>query len=101
MDNRDRERYAAVYRLLAEILERDRSGEEHEGQLSHALGNLARRIFVGAEYDPPDELLEQAAEVIRLGDPALAPDLARRLRRNADLLDSASTDIGENTNPLR
>jgi hypothetical protein len=88
MDQADRPRYAAVYRLLAEILERDRSGEPSQGQLSHALGDLTRRIFVGADHDPPDELLEQAAEIIRLGDAAAAPELARRLRKNADLLDT-------------
>jgi hypothetical protein len=94
MDPYDRARYAAVYRLLAEILERDRSGEGSQGQLSHALGNLARRIFVGTEHDPPDELLEQAAEAIRLTDPNLTAELARRLRRNADLLDSWPPEPG-------
>jgi hypothetical protein len=88
MDQSDRSRYAAVYRLLAEILERDRTGDVQQGQFSHALGGLARRIFVGTEHDPPDELLEQAAEAIRLGDPNLTPELARRLRRNAELLDA-------------
>lgn len=94
MDQPDRARYAAVYRMLAEILERDRSAEGNQGQLSHALGNLARRIFVGTEQDPPDELLEQAADAIRLSDPSLAPELARRLRRNADLLDAWQPEPG-------
>src|SRR5688572_18123375 len=101
MDHSDRARYAAVYRLLAEILERDRSAQDHQGQLSHALGNLARRIFVGTEHDPPDELLQQAAEAIRLGDPGVAPELARRLRRNADLLESPLTEDADHINPKR
>ena len=87
MDQVDRAQYAAVYRLLAEILERHGAADPAQGQLSHALGDLTRRIFVGADHDPPDELLEQTAEAIRQADPAALPELARRLRRNAELLE--------------
>ena len=53
MDHFDRERYITIYKMLAEILERDRPRAAEEHHLSFALGDLARRIFVDARYLPP------------------------------------------------
>lgn len=86
MDSFDRQRFASVYRLLAEVLEHDRAAGQTE-HLSHTLGDLARRVFVGTEYDPPDELLEQAALAIRKGDAQQLQQLAQRLRRHAEHLE--------------
>lgn len=88
MDAFDRQRFAAVYRLLAEILERDRSDSGPGGEFSHALGDLARRIFVGTAFDPPDELMEHTAEVLRTGDQVAKEQLADRLRSHAEHLDA-------------
>lgn len=87
MDAFDRDRYATVYRLLAEILERDRPPDSAEEHLPFILGDLARRVFVGTEFEPPDEILEQASDVIRSGDNDQRHALAHRLRSHADHLD--------------
>ena len=65
MDHFDRERYITVYGTLAEVLERERQADSQENHLSFILGGLARRIFVDAGYLPPDELLEETAQVLR------------------------------------
>ena len=80
MDHFDRERYITVYKMLAEILERDRPNDPEEHHFSHVLGDLARRVFVGSEYLPPDELLEETAEILRSSDRRQVQAMARRLR---------------------
>ena len=87
MDHFDGKRYAAAYRALAEILERDRSAEHEEHHLSYALGDLTRRIFVGSKYLPPDEILEEVAQVLRTGEPEHLDKMAKRLRDHAQHLD--------------
>lgn len=87
MDKYDRDRYSAAYRLLAEILERDHSTDAPEDHLSFVLGDLARRVFVGHEFDPPDEILEQTSDVIRTGSGEERQMMARRLQSHADHLD--------------
>ncbi len=83
MDHFDRERYITVYKMLAEILERDRPRDPEGHHLSHVLGDLARRVFVGSEYFPPDELLEETAHVLRSSDRREVQAMARRLHDHA------------------
>lgn len=87
MDQFDRQRYAAVYRALAEVLERERPAHPEENRLSYVLGDLARRVFVGDQYLPPDELLEEAVHLIRASEPADLRGMAQRLRDHAEHLD--------------
>lgn len=91
MDTFDRDRFASVYRLLAEILERERPADATEEHLSFVLGDLARRVFVGTEFVPPDEILEQTSVVIRSGDNDERHALACRLRSHAEHLDKLQT----------
>ena len=87
MDSFDSRRYALVYRTLAEILERERSADRDESHLSYVLGDLARRVFVGTQFLPPDELLEEVTEALRAGQPKHLAGIARRLRDHAQHLD--------------
>ncbi len=87
MDSFDRQRFAAAYRTLAEILERQRPADPVEGHLSYILGDLARRVFVGSQFDPPDEILEQTALIVRNGSDEDRKRMARRLREHAEHLD--------------
>lgn len=87
MDRFDCDRYATAYRTLAEILERDRVADREEHHLSYVLGDLTRRIFVGSQYLPPDELLEEVAHVLRSGEPEHLEKMAKRLRDHARHLD--------------
>ncbi len=87
MDSTDRHHYAAAYRALAEILARERPADRPENHLSYSLGDLAARIFVGTEFLPPDELLEQVTEVLRSGDQSRQHALAKRLQDHARHLD--------------
>ena len=90
MDQYDCEQYAKAYRLLADILERERSaGEQH---VSFMLGDLARRVFVETPFAPPDEILEETSHVIRSGDTDTRANAARRLREHADHLDHLATN---------
>jgi len=83
MDHFDRQRYITVYTTLAEILERERPSDEESHHLSHVLGDLARRVFVGTEHLPPDELLEETAKTLRSNDHGHVEAMARRLRDHA------------------
>ena len=87
MDSFDRHRYALVYRALAEVFERDRPADREENHLSYVLGSLASRIFVGTRYLPPDDLLEEAAQIIRTGNHDQLKAMAQRLREHALHLD--------------
>lgn len=87
MDRFDRQRYSSVYLALADVLERDRAANRDENQLSFALGDLARRVFVGTQYLPPDELLEEVVELIRTGEHEELKAMAKRLRDHAAHLD--------------
>ncbi len=86
-DQFDRTRFAAAYRLLAEVLERDRPGVREEDHLSYILGDLTRRLFVGTHFEPPNEILEQVAHVLRQGDPDQGKQMARKLRDHASHLE--------------
>ncbi len=90
MEPLDRERFAATYRLLAEILEHERPADAVEDHPSFILGDLTRRIFVGTEFDPPDEILEMTAAALRAGDQKQREATATRLRSHADHLDELS-----------
>ncbi len=83
MDQYDRQRYASVYRLLAEILGRERPADRHENHLSYSLGDLTARVFVGSPYLPPDELLESVAQILRGGELDKWTSMARRLQEHA------------------
>jgi hypothetical protein len=85
MDKSDAEKYTTVFGLLADLLERERPIEEERG-MSFALGDLARRMFVGTKFDPPDELLEEVAHAIRSGEEAERERVAARLRDHAEHL---------------
>lgn len=87
MDRFDLERYALIYRTLAELLERERPADRQENHLSYVLGNLARRVFTGTQYLPPDDLLEQVASLLRTGTAPQARQMARQLREQAQHLD--------------
>lgn len=90
MDSTDRQQFAAAYRALAEVLGRPRPADRAENHLSYALGDLAGRIFLGADHLPPDELLAQVIEALRSGNPADQQTLAERLREHAQLLDNVA-----------
>ena len=92
MDDFDSQRFSSVYRSLAEILERDRDDDRAENHLSYVLGDLTRRIFVGARYLPPDELLEEVAGLLRSGNRDQSLRLAQRLRDHAQHLDDLGAD---------
>ena len=87
MDRFDSQRYASIYRTLAEVLERERPADREENRLSYVLGDLTRRIFVGTQYVPPDELLEEVVHLIRTGQQSDVKSMAQRLRDHADHLD--------------
>ena len=86
MDHFDRERYISIYKMLAEILERDRPQDPEEHHLSYVLGDLARRIFVESNFLPPDELLEETARLLRTGDREQLRAMSRRLHDHAQHL---------------
>jgi hypothetical protein len=86
MDHFDRQRYISIYQQLAEILGRERPRDPEQHHLSYVLGDLAGRIFVGSDYLPPDDLLEETARAIRSGDQRQAEGMARRLREHAQHL---------------
>lgn len=88
MDAIDRQHYVAAYRALAEILARPRPADAAENHLSYALGDLTRRVFVGTDFLPPDELLEQCVSAIRCGQPDEQQVLAQRLREHAAHLEN-------------
>ncbi len=91
MDQFDSQRYASVYRTLAEILERERPDGRDENDLSYVLGDLTRRVFVGTHFLPPDELLEEVVKALRTFNSEHFDSLARRLREHAEHLD----EVGE------
>ncbi len=86
MDKVDRDKFSEVYRLLAEVLQRERT-DRVESHMPFILGDLTRRIFVGTQFDPPDEVLEMTAEVLRTGDEKQRKSMAQRLRDHAEHLD--------------
>ncbi len=88
MDTLDRRNLATAYRALAEVLGRERPADRPENHLSYVLGDLAGRIFVGADHLPPEELLERAALALRGGQQDEQHKLAEYLREHARLLTS-------------
>ena len=92
MDQTDAQKYAAIYRLMAEIFERERPARPQERHMSFVLGDLARRVFVGTQFDPPDEIFEAAAEITRTGDAAQREQIVHRLREHAKHLDEWRDD---------
>ena len=92
MEKADRDRFAAAYRLLADVLQRERSIDSVDTKVPFLLGDLTRRVFVGTQFDPPDEILEMTAEILRSGDEKQRKSMAQRLRDHADHLDEVSED---------
>jgi hypothetical protein len=86
MDAFDRQHLAKAYLALAEVLGPERPKDRPESHLSYALGDLAGRIFVGADHLPPEELLERAAAALRLGEQDEQHKLAEHLREHARML---------------
>ena len=64
--------------------------DRDEDHLSYVLGDLTRRIFVGTQFVPPDELLEEVAETLRDGKPAHLHKMAIRLRDHARHLEEVA-----------
>jgi len=93
MDHFDRDRYITVYKMLAEILERDRPQDPEQHHLSHVLGDLARRVFVSSEFFPPDELLEQTGRMLRSSDHRQVHAMAQRLRDHAHHLSELDDEL--------
>jgi aspartate oxidase len=87
MDALDRQHLAAAYLALAEVLGRERPQNRPENHLSYALGDLAGRIFVGANHLPPEELLERVAAALRAGEQEEQHKLAEHLREHARMLE--------------
>lgn len=92
LDHRDREKFAAIYRLLAEVLEHETPDAPASDRVSYLLGDLTGRVFMGAPIGPPDEVLEAAVQVLRTGGPAEREHLAARLRSHAEQLDRSADD---------
>ena len=67
LDHHDREKFAAIYRLLADVLEHEARAEHNDDAMSYRLGDLAGRVFMGTPAEPPDEVLEAAVQVLRSG----------------------------------
>lgn len=87
MDNHDKEKFAAIYRMLADVLDRPREVDIPEAHASYMLGDLMRRLFVGTRFEPPDDLLENAANVLRTGDTSRRRTMADHLREHAAHMD--------------
>ena len=90
LDHHDRKKFAAVYRLLAEVLEHESPAGQASGRVSYLLGDLAGRVFVGTPIEPPDEVLEAAVEVLRSGGSTERQHLAARLRSHAEQLERSN-----------
>lgn len=95
MDNLDRQHFATVYRSLAKVFERERPVDSVEDHLSFVLGNLARRIFVGTKYLPPDELLEAVVKVLRSGNPDELQHMAEKLNDHAQHLEELADESSD------
>jgi hypothetical protein len=87
LDHHDREKFAAIYRLLAEVLEHEARAEHNDDAMSYRLGDLAGRVFMGTPPEPPDEVLDAAVQALRTGGSAERQQLASRLRSCAEQLD--------------
>ena len=48
LDNHDREKFATIYRLLADVLEHEAQADRSDDAMSYRLGDLAARVFIGA-----------------------------------------------------
>ncbi|MCU0870770.1 MAG: hypothetical protein MUE50_00345 [Pirellulaceae bacterium] len=87
LDSHDREKFATIYRLLADVLEHEAQADRSDDAMSYRLGDLAARVFIGAPPEPPDEVLESAANVLRTGGSEDRQQLAVRLRAHAEQLE--------------
>lgn len=87
LDNHDREKFATIYRLLADVLEHEAHADRNDDAMSYRLGDLAARVFMGAPPEPPDEVLESAAHALRSGGSEDRQQLAVRLRAHAEQLE--------------
>ena len=87
LDHHDCEKFAGIYRLLADVLEHEAQADRNDGAMSYRLGDLAGRLFMGPPTEPPDEVLEAAVQVLRSGGPTERQQLAARLRSCAEQLD--------------
>ena len=92
LDHRDREKFAAVYRLLAEVLERETSAGRPGDGVSYLLGDLTGRVFMGTPIEPPDEVLEAVVHALRSGGTAERQQLAARLRSHGEQLDRSADE---------
>ena len=87
LDNHDRKKFAAIYRLLADVMEHEARVDRSDDAMSYRLGDLAARVFMGAPVEPPDEVLESASHVLRSGGSEDRQQLAVRLRAYAEQLE--------------
>jgi hypothetical protein len=91
LDNHDRERFAAIYRLLADVLEHEAHVDRSNDAMSYRLGDLAARVFMGVPAEPPDDVLESAVHALRSGGSEDRQQLAVRLRAHAEQLERAAS----------
>ena len=97
LDNHDREKFAAIYRLLADVLEHEARVDRSDDAVSYRLGDLAARVFIGAPAEPPDEVLESARPRVaqrRLGGPSTTGGPAPRSRRAVGTWASGGQSVG-------
>lgn len=97
LDQHDRQKFAAVYRLLADVLEHEASGGHANDRVSYLLGDLAGRVFMGTPIDPPDEVLEAVVQVLRTGEASEREHLTARLRAHAEQLDRSADENAAET----
>jgi hypothetical protein len=91
LDAYDRERFSTIYRLLADVLEHESGDDREEERMSYLLGDLAGRLFMGTPYEPPDDVLAAAADILRTGSRGDRTKFAARLREIASLLEKAAS----------
>jgi hypothetical protein len=95
LDHHERATFAAVYRLLAEVLEYEAAAVRPGDRVSYLLGDLTGRVFMGTPVEPPDEVLEAVVHALRNGGADQRQHLAARLRSHAEQLDRSpdETDV--------
>lgn len=86
LDSHDREKFATIYRLLADVLEHEARADHSDDAMSYRLGDLAARVFMGTPAEPPDEVLAATVQTLRTGSPEDRQQLAVRLRTHAEQL---------------
>ena len=80
LDSHDREKFATIYRLLADVLEHEAHAERNDDAMSYRLGDLAGRVFMGTPPSRRMRCSSPPANVLRTGGSEDRQQLAVRLR---------------------